>query len=100
MIEIVIVALCISLSCALLGSFLVVQGESLMSDAMSHSLLSGIVIAYLVSGKMSFFFLALGGLISSVIAIFMVYWLSENALIKQDVSIGVVFSYFFLLVLF
>lgn len=95
MIEIVIVALCISLSCALLGSFLVVQGESLMSDAMSHSLLSGIVIAYLVSGKMSFFFLAFGGLISSVIAIFMVYWLSEKALIKQDVSIGVVFSYFF-----
>lgn len=95
MIEIVIVALCISLSCALLGSFLVVQGESLMSDAMSHSLLSGIVIAYLVSGKMSFFFLVLGGLISSVIAIFMVYWLSEKALIKQDVSIGVVFSYFF-----
>ena len=95
MIEIVIVALCISLSCALLGSFLVVQGESLMSDAMSHSLLSGILIAYLVSGKMSFFFLAFGGLISSVIAIFMVYWLSEKALIKQDVSIGVVFSYFF-----
>jgi manganese/zinc/iron transport system permease protein len=62
MIEIVVVALAISLSCALLGSFLVVQGESLMSDAISHSLLSGIVIAYIVSGKMSFFLLACGGL--------------------------------------
>ncbi len=95
MIEIIIVALCISLSCALLGSFLVVQGESLMSDAISHSLLSGIVIAYLVSGQMSFFFLVCGGLVSSLIAIFMVYWLSDKALIKQDVAIGVVFSYFF-----
>jgi len=95
MIEITLVALAIGLSCALLGSFLVVQGESLMSDAISHSLLSGIVIAYIVSGHMSFFLLACGGLISSLVAIFMVYWLSYNASIKQDVAIGVVFSYFF-----
>jgi manganese/zinc/iron transport system permease protein len=95
MIEIVIVALSIGLSCALLGSFLVVQGESLMSDAISHSLLSGIVIAYIISGQMSFFILACGGLASSLVSIFIVYWLSQNALIKQDVAIGVVFSYFF-----
>lgn len=95
MISIIATALCIAASNGLIGSWLVIQGESLLSDAISHALLSGIVLMYLATGLFYFPVLLLGGFIAAICAVGMIYACSKLLRITLDVAIGLVFPIFF-----
>jgi manganese/zinc/iron transport system permease protein len=92
---ILLIAVMIALSCSLLGNFLVVQGASLMSDAISHSILFGIATLFLITGNVASPLLFWGAVISGGLSVVLVRLMSSWACIKEDVAIGLVFPAFF-----
>lgn len=84
-------------SCALVGVLLVLRRLSLLGDAISHSVLLGIVLSYLVMGERSEVAMMLGALMMGLLTAWLTQWLQKNPLLKSDVSIGMVFTSFFAL---
>ena len=82
----------IAVPAALLSAFLVLKGWALMGDAISHSVLPGIVLAYVVGLP-----LLIGAFIAGMFAALATGYLSENSRVKQDTVMGVVFSGMFAL---
>ncbi|AVO39227.1 metal ABC transporter permease [Pukyongiella litopenaei] len=81
------IALIVSVPTALLSCFLVLKGWALMGDAVSHAVLPGIVLAYIVG-----FPLILGAFAAGMATAIATGYLSENSRVKQDTVMGVVFS--------
>lgn len=79
-----------AVSCALLSAFVVWRGMAFVGDALSHSILPGIVVAYLLG--VSLFVGALGAAFLAVVIIGMI---SSKGSLKEDTAIGIVFSGFF-----
>jgi manganese/iron transport system permease protein len=77
----------ISIPTALLSCYLVLKGWSLMGDAISHSVLPGVVIAYLLNIP-----LIIGAFCAGMICALATGFLSENSRIKRDTVMGIVFS--------
>lgn len=73
--------------CAVLSCFLVLKGWSLMGDAVSHAVLPGIVIAYIVGLP-----LAIGAFIAGLFCAIGAGFLKRNSRIKEDTAMGVVFT--------
>ncbi len=70
-----------------LSCFLVLKGWALMGDAISHAILPGVVIAYLIGMP-----LAIGAFLAGMFCAVATGYLTENSRIKQDTVMGVVFS--------
>ncbi|NIY73021.1 metal ABC transporter permease [Marivivens donghaensis] len=81
------IALMISVPTALLSCFLVLKGWALMGDAVSHAVLPGIVLAYILGLP-----LIVGAFVAGMITATATGYLTENSRIKQDTIMGVVFS--------
>jgi manganese/iron transport system permease protein len=81
------VALLTAIPTALLSCFLVLKGWSLMGDAVSHAVLPGVVLAYVLGLP-----LALGAFAAGMACAVGTGWLKENSRIKEDALLGVVFS--------
>jgi manganese/zinc/iron transport system permease protein len=93
--EIQIVAVFAALACALPGAFLVLRRMSLVSDAISHSVLLGIVLAFFVVKSISSPLLIAGAAITGLVMVFMVEALQRTQLVKEDAAIGLVFPMLF-----
>lgn len=87
-----LIGVLVALPAAVLSCFLVLRGWSLMGDAVSHAVLPGIVIAYIVGLP-----LALGAFAAGLGCAVAVGYLRENSRIKEDTVMGVVFSGLFAL---
>jgi manganese/iron transport system permease protein len=81
------VSLLVAAVCAVLSCYLVLKGWSLMGDAISHAVLPGIVIAYVVGLP-----LAVGAFAAGLSCALLTGYLKENSRIKEDTVMGVVFS--------
>ena len=81
------VSLLVGAVCAVLSCYLVLKGWSLMGDAISHAVLPGIVIAYVLGLP-----LALGAFAAGLSCALLTGYLKENSRIKEDTVMGVVFS--------
>ncbi len=90
----IIVALA-SMQCALLGSFLILKKQAIMIDAISHSVLPGIVIGVMLSGSLFMPYIIGGAIIASLLAVLSVNLLQKIAKIEQGAAIGMVFTTFF-----
>lgn len=95
--EILLVALTVGAACALPGVFLVLRRMSLLSDAISHAILFGIVTAFLVVRDLSSPFLILGAALIGVLVVVLVELLNRTRLVKEDTAIGLVFPALFAL---
>ena len=84
-------------ACAVLSPFLVLRKLSMVSDAISHSVLLGIVIAFFIVKDVGSPFLIVGAAIFGVITVFAVEFLSGTGLVKNDDAVGIVFPMFFAL---
>jgi manganese/iron transport system permease protein len=82
-----VVSLLVGAVCAVLSCYLVLKGWSLMGDAISHAVLPGIVIAYVVGLP-----LAVGAFAAGLSCALFTGYLKENSRIKEDTVMGVVFS--------
>ena len=87
-----LIGIAVALPMALLSCFLVLKGWSLMGDAISHAVLPGIVIAYLLGIP-----LVIGAFSAGMVCALGTGYLKENSRIKEDTVMGVVFSGMFAL---
>lgn len=92
MIEALGMALLIGSVCAALSCFLVLKGWSLMGDAISHAVLPGIVVAYVVGLPLS-----LGAFLAGLLCAGSTGWIKSHSRIKEDTVMGVVFTGLFAL---
>jgi manganese/zinc/iron transport system permease protein len=84
-------------SAAWLGTFLVLRGTAMTTDAISHSILLGIVITWWWSGQTSGPLLILGAALAGVATVFLSDALARTRLVKDDAAIGLVFPALFAL---
>jgi manganese/zinc/iron transport system permease protein len=85
----------VSISCALLGAFLIARNMSMMSDAISHAILPGLAIAVLMTGERTTVHVVIGGVMTGILTVSLVEMLHRTRLIKEDSAIGVVFPALF-----
>ncbi|TVQ76162.1 MAG: iron ABC transporter [Phycisphaeraceae bacterium] len=90
-------AILVSVGCGLLGNFLVLRRLSLMGDAISHSVLPGIVIAFLLFTTRSAGVLLLGAAIAGVVTVVLVEVVRQVGRVESSAAIGVVFTVLFAL---
>ncbi len=93
--EIQIIAVLTAVSCSLLGTFLVLKNMSMISDAITHTVLLGIVIAFFVAGTLNSPLLFIGAGIMGIVTVYIVELLNNTRLLKEDAAIGVVFPLLF-----
>jgi manganese/zinc/iron transport system permease protein len=93
--EIQLIAVVVSSSCALCGVFLVLRKMSLMSDAISHSILLGIVLAFFLTRNISSPLLVVAAALTGVLTVSLVELLNRTRLIKEDAAIGIIFPILF-----
>lgn len=94
-IEIQLIATLTAVACALPGVFLILRGMVLMSDAISHVVLLGIVIMFFVTGDLQSPLLILGAAATGLLTVALVEVLSQSGRVKRDAAIGIVFPVLF-----
>ncbi|WP_216830031.1 metal ABC transporter permease [Alkalihalobacterium elongatum] len=82
-----IAAILVGIICGVIGCFIILRGMALMGDAISHAVLPGVVIAYMVGA--SFF---VGAVIAGVLTALGIGYVSQNSRIKDDSAIGILFT--------
>ncbi|MCK9292336.1 MAG: metal ABC transporter permease [Bacteroidales bacterium] len=83
------VSIVLSVAYSIVGCFIVLRGLALMGDAISHAVLPGVAISYLL--QISYF---VGAVVFGLMAALGIGFVKENSKIKSDSSIGIVFSAF------
>ncbi|PZO41641.1 MAG: hypothetical protein DCF17_10520 [Shackletoniella antarctica] len=86
------VAIMVGVICSVVGSYLMVQRLALLGDAISHSVLPGLAIAFLLGVN-----IFIGAFIAGVISTVIIGWIHTRSPIKEDAAMGIVFSAFFAL---
>jgi len=89
-------AVLVGIVCAVVGAYVVLRGMAFFGDALSHTILPGVALGYLVSGgaRDSLFWWALG---TAVLAALGIGAVSKQAQVKEDTAIGVIFAGMFAL---
>ena len=94
-IEIQLIAIVTAVACALPGVFLVLRRMTLMSDAISHAILPGIVVAFFFTESLSSPLLILAAAGTGVLTVVFVELLQRIKLVKEDAAIGLTFPALF-----
>lgn len=87
-----LIAVIVGMICSVVGSYLLVRRLALLGDAISHSLLPGLAIAFILGIN-----IYLGAFIAGVISAILIGWIHTRSPIKEDAAMGIVFSAFFAL---
>lgn len=85
----------LGLIAGIMGTFIVIRQESLVGDAVSHSALPGIVIAFLIMGVKNSFGLMIGATLAGLLALFLIVTITKYSKIKFDTALALVLSTFF-----
>ncbi len=93
--EVVLVAVVTSIACAIAGVFLVLRRMALMSDAISHAILLGIVIGFFIGGDLGSPLLIVGAALIGVVTVGLTETINRTGLVKEDAAIGLVFPLLF-----
>ncbi len=88
-------ALLATMSCALVGNFLVLRRQSLMGDAISHAVLPGIVVAFLLAGTRSTWPIFVGAMIAALCAVVLIDLVRRFGRLDTGTAMAVVFSVMF-----
>src|SRR5699024_11678174 len=77
----------VGIICGVIGSFIVFRGMALMGDALSHAVLAGVAISYMLG--ISYFY---GAVFTGLLTALGIGIISQNSCVKNVVSIGIVFA--------
>lgn len=92
MFKAVVVSSIVGVACAILSCFLVLKGWSLLGDAISHAVLPGVVIAYMIGIPFG-----LGAFVFAMLSVTLIGYIKSNTKIKEDAVMGIVFTTLFAL---
>lgn len=84
-----------SVSCALLGNFLVLRRQSLIGDAVAHVALPGIVVAFLITGTVAAGPMLIGAGVAAVVAVLLIELIRKIGNVEPGAAMGVVFTAMF-----
>lgn len=87
-----IMGIIVGIICPIVGSYLVVQGMSLLGDVMAHAVLPGLAIAFFLQIE-----ILIGAFVSGLISAFIIAWLRSQTRVKVDAAMALIFSSFFAL---
>jgi len=93
--EIQLIAIVVAAACALPGVFLVLRRVSLMSDAISHAILPGLVVAFFVTEDLGSPLLIVAAAATGVLTVVLIEALGRTGRVKEDAAIGLVFPIMF-----
>lgn len=93
--EIQLIASLVAIACAIPGTFLVLRKMAMISDAISHSILPGIVVGFFITQDLNSPLLILLAAITGVITVVLVEYIQKTGLVKEDTAIGLVFPVLF-----
>ncbi|MEW6721507.1 MAG: metal ABC transporter permease [Thermodesulfobacteriota bacterium] len=94
-IEIQVIAVLVAVSCALPGTFLVLRRMAMMSDAISHAILLGIVLAFFATGDLTSPLLVAAAAMTGVLTVSLVELLNRTGLVREDAAMGLTFPALF-----
>lgn len=92
MVKALIVSTIVGMTCAILSCYLILKGWALLGDAISHAVLPGVVVAYLLGIPFG-----LGAFAFAMLAVFLIGFVKSNSKIKEDAVMGIIFTTFFAL---
>lgn len=93
--EIQLIATVTAIACALPGVFLVLRRLALVSDAISHAVLLGIVLAFFVTKDLTSPFLFIAAVLTGLLMVGLVELINRTRLVKEDAAVGIVFPVLF-----
>lgn len=80
-------SLMVGVLCAVVGCYVVLRSMAFLGDAMAHSILPGVAVAYLLKGN-----LLVGALVAAVLVALSIGFLSRQGALKEDTAIGILFA--------
>lgn len=89
-----LIALLVGIMCGLLGCFIVLRNMAMIGDALSHAILPGIVVAFILVGYSSLAFF-IGSVAAGLLSAFLITWLQQKMQVKNDAAIGIIFTFMF-----
>ncbi len=92
MVKAIVVSAFVGAVCALLSCFLILKGWSLLGDAISHAVLPGVVLAYIIGIPFS-----IGAFVFALLSVGIIGGIKNHTKIKEDAVMGIVFTTFFAL---
>ncbi len=92
---VIIIGCMVAIPCSILGCFLVLRKSVMVSDAIAHSVLPGIVIAYLITESRDSFAMFIGASLFGILTTFLIEMISQKSSIQKDASIGIVYTLLF-----
>lgn len=91
----ILIGVLASIACALPGNFLVLRKQALIGDAISHVVLPGIVVAFLITGSVAAFPMLLGAAAAAIVAVILIEAIKRLGKIEPGAAMGVVFTSLF-----
>ncbi len=92
---IIVVGALVAGSCALVGCFLVLRRQAMMGDAISHAVLPGIVLAFMLTGSRNTIPMVIGAGAFGLLTVFITGVLERHGKLQPDASLGVTFTWLF-----
>ena len=93
--NVVIGSVLLSISSSLVGCFTYLRKRALIGDAISHAILPGVCLAYIIRGEKDPLFMLIGAFVTGWLSLIAVDFIKNNTRIKEDTAIGLVLSVFF-----
>jgi manganese/zinc/iron transport system permease protein len=91
---ILLTASLVGITCGLVGTFLILRRMAMMADAISHTVLLGIVLAFLITRSLHGIHMLVGAVLAGLLTAFLVQWLGSRG-VREDAAMGVVFTTLF-----
>lgn len=91
-----IAASVVGITCGMLGCFVILRKMALIGDALSHAILPGVVVGFVLFGHNPLAIFA-GAVLAGLITAAIITWIQRNSITKDDASIGIVFTAMFAL---
>lgn len=93
--EILLIAVLTAASCAIPGVFLVLRKMSMTADSITHTILLGIVLAFMATGDLSSPFLLFGAALVGTATVWLTELLTKTRLVSSDSATGIIFPFLF-----
>jgi manganese/zinc/iron transport system permease protein len=85
----------VAAACGLIGNYLILRRMALVGDAISHSILPGIAIAFLLANSRNTWVMFAGALVAGILTTVIIDVIHKRSRVKQDAAIGIAFSTLF-----
>ncbi|MEM6903805.1 MAG: metal ABC transporter permease, partial [Pseudomonadota bacterium] len=91
----IVIGVLSAIACALPGNFLLLRRQSLISDAISHVVMPGIVVGFLISGAVSTWPMLLGAAGAAILSVVLIELIRQLGRVEAGAAMGVVFTSLF-----